>query len=242
MRGCFLLILFFVVGKSYAQFNDSTHHFLQFSTTGILNNTNEKKSFVLTNALGYNLEKKYISFSNGHNYIYGQQDGQVINNDYNTFVNLDVLKKEHKIYYWGLMNYTTSKSLNIYNQFQGGVGLGWNIIKNDRYSLVVTDGLMYEFSQILNTDKEREHYNTWRNSLRIKHAFQITDDISLDGSHFWQPSLKDSDDYIVRSVATLNFQLKKWMKFTTGVTYNKISRTDRENLIFSIGLTASGYF
>lgn len=239
-------IIFFIfllsVGKIQAQFNDSIHHFIKFSTTGIINKTNEKKTFVLTNTLNYSLEKNIITLSNGHNYIYGKQDGTVINSDYNTFINLDVLKNTHKIYYWGLMNYTTSKSLRIYNQFQGGLGVGWNVVDNDRFDVVITDGLMYEMSQILNTKDTREHYNTWRNSLRVKHSLSFTPDISLDGSHFWQPSLKDSKDYIIRSSASLNFQLKKWIRFTTGITYNKISRTDRENLIFNVGLTTSGYF
>jgi hypothetical protein len=242
MRGSVFLFLIFLSLTGNAQFNDSVFNYVRFSTTGILNNTNDKKSFVLTNALAYTLEKNKISLSSSHNYVYGKQGGDVINNDYTTSLNMDILKNTHKIYYWGLMNYTTSKSLNIFNQFQGGVGLGWNVVNNDRINIVITDGIMYETSQILNTDKMREHYNTWRNSLRIKHAWNITQDLSLEGSHFWQPSLEDGHDYIIRSSAALNFQLKRWLRFTTGLTYNKISRTDRENLILNIGLTAAGYF
>ncbi len=246
MKRCFRVLLWLVLlsplNKLAAQFNDSVFHYLKYSTTGILNNTNDRKSFVLTNALSYTLQKDKITLNNNHTYIYGRQDGALMNNDYTTNLNFDVLKTTHTIYYWGLAGFTSSKSLNIYHQLQAGAGVGVNIFKGEQVELVVTNGVLYENSSILNTSQAKENYQTVRNSLRIKHAWAITSEISFEGSHFWQPSLKDSHDYIIRSSTAVNIKLRKWLSFSTGLTYNKISRTDRENLLLNIGLVAAGHF
>jgi hypothetical protein len=34
----------------------------------------------------------------------------------------------------------------------------------------------------------------------------------------------------------------RWLSLTMGLTYNKLGRTDRENLLFNLGLSVERYF
>lgn len=234
--GCMLL----AVGR--AQFDDSTHYHVRYSTTGIINRTNDARSFVLNNALGFQVNKEKVTLNSSNAWIYGRQGSSLTNNDFSTALNLDYLKNKQRLYYWGLVTYTTSYSLKIDYQLQAGAGVGYNFINKERAELVVSDGLLYETSKLVLPQGGDFDHQTVRNSLRIKYKWLVTDIIVLDGLHFWQPSLKQLDDYILRSTSTLSVKLRKWLSLTTALTYNKLSLTNRENLLVNFGITAEKYF
>lgn len=234
--GCALL----AVGR--AQFDDSTHYHVKYSTTGIINRTNDARSFVLNNVLGFQVNKEKITLNSSNAWIYGRQGSTLTNNDFSTGLNLDYLKNKQRLYYWGLVTYTTSYSLKIDHQLQAGAGVGYNFINKERAELVVSDGLLYETSKLVLPQGGDFDHQTVRNSLRIKYKWLVTDIIVLDGLHFWQPSLKQIDDYILRSSSTLSVKLRKWLSLTTALTYNKLSLTNRENLLVNFGITAEKYF
>lgn len=142
----------------------------------------------------------------------------------------------------GVTSFASSYSLKIYHQFQAGAGIGYSIINDSLADLVISDGLLYETSDLLLPSGKQDNYNTVRNSLRIKYKWMINDLLSFEGTHFWQPALSDFNDYMIRSNTTLSIKLRKWLNLTTGFTYNKISRTGRENLLINFGLTAETYF
>lgn len=241
MRRYFLFVLLLVVNKLIAQFNDSTHYYIKYASTGIINNTNDAKQYVLNNALAFNVNKRKVSLNSGMSWIYGEQNDKLINNDFNAGATLDILKNMQRFYYWGLANYITSYSLKINYQFQAGVGVGYNFVNKENAELVISDGILYEAGDLKQATGQ-DIYNTFRNSLRIKHKFLINNLIHFDGSHFWQPSLSAIDDYIIKSSSTLGVKVKKWLSITAALNYNKISRTNRENLLFTFGLTAEKYF
>lgn len=225
-----------------AQFNDSTHYHIKYSTTGIINKTNDARSFVLNNVLGFQVNKERFSLNSTNAWIYGRQGSNLTNNDFTSALNFDYLKNKQKLYYWGLLTFTSSYSLKINYQFQAGAGLGYNFINTPRAELVISDGLMYETSKLKLPQGGDFDHQTVRNSLRIKYKWLVTDVIVLDGLHFWQPSLERIDDYIFRSTSALSVKLRKWLSLTTALTYNKISLTNRENLLVNFGITAERYF
>ncbi|MFT3946396.1 MAG: DUF481 domain-containing protein [Agriterribacter sp.] len=226
----------------HAQFNDSVHYYSRYATTGIVNRTNQSKSFVLNNAFAFSVNKKTISLNSAASWIYGVQDKRLTNNDFATGLNVDLYKNTRKLYYWGLVNLTSSYSLNINQQFQGGAGAGYNFVNKPKIEVVMSDGLLYERSSLKIDAVTDENYQTIRNSLRLRHRWVINNIITWDGMHFWQPSLLKFDDYIIRSTSNISIKLRKWLSFTSSLTYNKVSRTNRENLLLSFGITAETYF
>lgn len=225
-----------------AQFNDSTHYHIKYATTGIINRTNDARSFVLNNALLFQVNKKKLSFNSNSSWIYGRQDAALTNNDLSTALNADYLREVQRFYYWALASFASSYSLKINYQFQAGAGVGYNIIKKTDVELEVSDGLLYESSDLKLADDMRDIYQTVRNSLRIRYRWDINKLVVVEGMHFWQPSLLRIDDYIIRSNSALSIKLSSWLSFTTSFTYNKINRTNRENLLLNFGLTAEKYF
>jgi len=235
-------LVLLVCGYADAQFNDSTHYHVKFATTGIINRTNDAKSFVLNNVLGFQVNKEKLTINSSNAWIYGRQGSRLTNNDFSTALNVDYLKNRQRLYYWGLVTFTTSYSLKINHQLQAGAGIGYNFLNKEQAELVVSDGLLYETSDLTLPQRGDDQYQTVRNSLRIKYRWTINNLVMLEGVHFWQPSLERLDDYIIRSNSSLSIKLRKWLSLTTALTYNKLSRTGRENLLVNFGLSAEKYF
>lgn len=226
----------------FAQFNDSTYYNLKYAATGTFNKTNDGRSYVFNNAASFTMNKKSITLNSTNNWIYGRQGASLLNNDFSSVLNFDINKNLQKLYYWGIATYTTSYSLKINHQFQGGAGLGYNFINRKDLELSVTDGILYETSDLVPVGQLRDRYNTFRNSFRLRYHVVLKDIIVLDGWHYWQPSLSGFDDYIIKSYNSLTLKLRKWLGVTTALNYNRLSRTNRENLLLNFGLTAETYF
>lgn len=243
MKKNYLAILFTIsCFCASAQFNDSTHHYFRYDITGLLNKTNDTRSYVINTGVNFTINKKKFSLYSSSNWIYGRTGGSLSNNDFTSGLSLDYLKDVQKLYYWALATYTTSYSLKINHQAQAGGGIGYNIVNKPEFELVVSDGLLYEAGRVEPNELQKDAYQTVRNSLRVKHRLNFRDIITISGTHFWQPSLEAIDDYVIRSVTTCGIKLKKWLSISAGLTYNRISRTDRENLLITAGITVEQYF
>ncbi|AXY75270.1 DUF481 domain-containing protein [Paraflavitalea soli] len=241
-RMIIVALVLLVCGYADAQFNDSTHYHLKYTTAGIINRTNDARSFVLNNVLGFQVNKEKLTINSSNAWVYGRQGSRLTNNDFSTALNIDYLKNRQRLYYWGLVTFTTSYSLKINHQLQGGAGIGYNFFNKEQAELVVSDGLLYETSDLTLPQGVDDRYQTVRNSLRIKYRWAINNLVLLEGVHFWQPSLARFDDYIIRSNSALSIKLRKWLSLTTSLTFNKLSRTNRENLLVNFGLSAEKYF
>jgi hypothetical protein len=114
--------------------------------------------------------------------------------------------------------------------------------ENKNASIVLSDGILYEYSDLKIDSARNDRYSTLRNSLRLKYHFVFNGIIILDGVHFWQQSLSSREDYILKSTSSLSVKLKKWLNITSALNYNKVNRTGRKNLLFTIGLSADYYF
>ena len=239
-----VLVGSFVVAAAscIAQFSDSVHHNAGFATTGIINQTNDGNSFVLNSSAKFNIKKKNKYFNSSASWIYGRQEKQLTNNDVTAIMDFDIYGKLPHLYYWGLAGYDKSFSLKINNRLQAGLGLGYNLLDKKNASIVISDGVLYEYSDLEDTTSPHDRYQTLRNSLRLKYHFVWRTVIVLDGVQFWQPSLSSGSDYVIKSTNSLSFKLKKWLNLTSSLTYNKVNRTHSKNLLFTIGLSADYYF
>ncbi len=235
------LVLFssIVVG----QFSDSVNHYFSFSGTGNLNKTSVGTTYLFNNALKFEVNKKKIAVNSFTNYTYGENPNQKTNNDFISIVNVDWLKSVQKLYYWGLAGYEKSFSLKIEDRFQIGGGLGYSVLATPKSSLVVSNGILFETSDLRAPNQHGEMaYQTIRNSLRVKFRFNIKDIIIIDGSDFVQNSLKDADDYIIKVNTNIALKLYKWLNLTMAVNYNRQNITSTENLLLSYGVMFERYF
>jgi hypothetical protein len=241
------IILFFIViicfsQAAFSQFNDSVHHHFSFASTAIYNKTKEVSSFVLNNNAGYEINQKKMSFNTAASWIYGKQQKKLSNNDVSVFANVDYLKSVQSLYYWALINFDESYSLKINYRFQSGIGAGYTFVNSPDLNLELSDGFLYESSDLTDAVLGKDIYQTLRNSLRLKYRWSYKNTFSLQGTNFIQPSLISFDDYILKFKNQLSVKLNQWLSINVSMEYNKISRTNRENLLVTYGLAVSKYF
>jgi len=86
-------------------------------------------------------------------------------------------------------------------------------------------------------DELRTDYQTVRNSFRLLYKFIIKEIIVLQGSNFYQPSMLWISDFNIKLNNDISFKLNKWVSLKAALTYNRINRTDRENLLFTYGIS-----
>jgi len=226
---------------SYAQMNDSTHYYLQLSSTNSINKTNDKSAFLLNNGLRFSVEKERVRLNFNNNWLYGKQDGSQSNNDFSSALDVNLYQKQSRFFYWGLLNYNTSYSLKIRNQLLAGAGAAYSFFDTEHAYLNLSDGFLYDASSIFENDVPIE-YQTVRNSFRLAYKFVIKEIIILQGSNFYQPSLRKASDFNIRLHNDLAFKLNKWLSLKGTLTYNRINRTERENLLFTYGIAFERYF
>ena len=234
------MLLFFL--QNFAQFNDSTHHRFRYLGTGSLNKTNTSKAYLFSNAVTYNSSYPKTALTTTANWIYGQQNRQLTNNDFAALANLDFHKGLRKTYFWGLANYQTSYSLKIDYKVQAGAGIGYTLVDSPRAQISLSDGFLYEANNLQDASLGHDVYRTVRNSFRLKYRFVIKDIISLNGTNFAQPSILSIHDYILSFTNDVSIKLRRWLSLTSALSYNRINRTGRENLLLTFGVSIDHYF
>ncbi|MES1161425.1 MAG: DUF481 domain-containing protein, partial [Bacteroidota bacterium] len=232
---------------------DSTHYAdtirfkYSYSGTGNINNTNTVHSYLLSNAVTFSAVKKRGALNLSNSWVYGSQQGSLTNNDFTSTADLSLYKTMRHFYYWGLVTYNTSLSLQINHLIQGGFGPGYNLIDKKKASLIVSDGILYEKGDLFDilygspqgNMLQRDRYQVFRNSLRIKYHFVIHDRISLDGVELIQHSLVTIHNYILNLSASGSVKLNKWLSVMAAFAFNKFTRTRSENTLVTFGVTVS---
>lgn len=240
-----LLLCLATATATFGQFNDSTNYYIRQNSTGTINKTNDRDSYVLNNALRFSLYKKSISLNSNNSWIYGKQQDELTNNDFTSTLDFDVYKARRSIYYWGLLNFEKSYSLAIDHRFQGGVGIGYYILDREDFVLQISDGILYESSGLEErgeTPGVASRQQTVRNSFRFKVRYVFRESITIDHIDYLQHSLEDRKDYILRSNTIVAIKLYKWVSLSLTVNYNKLGITDRENLLLNYGVLVERYF
>src|SRR5262245_19985101 len=98
----------------HAQFNDTTNYYVNCSSTGILNKTNDNRSYVLNNNFKFSIYKKHVSLNTTHNFTFGKQNEELTNRDFTSALDGNLYKTLPHLYYWGLAVYERSVSLKIH--------------------------------------------------------------------------------------------------------------------------------
>lgn len=227
----------------YSQ-EDSTRHHLKAVLNGSLNKVADGSIYMLNNTLNYSYRHEKIVFNARTGFVYGESLDKLTNRDYQAGADFNIYWNAKKKWYsWGLTNALSSYSLNIDHQFQGGVGVALNVLDEKAYYLNISDGIIYEQSAIINKEGNPENYSTFRNSLRLNFGISLKDDkLVFRSNNFWQPSFTIKNDYIITSKTDLNIKIYKWIEFNTSLTYNKISRTEKENFLWTYGIVFSRKF
>ena len=213
---CFLFLL---PVTALAQFSDSVHYYAGLTSSGSFNSTNTTNSW-----------------------LYGEQQRKLSNNDYTSTLDFNLYKTLPHFYYWGLANYTSSYSLKINSQYQGGLGIACNILDRKDARMNLSDGVLYEYSNITLHDTGHNVYYTWRNSLRLSFRFLLWEKLALTTTTFYQHSFTSGSDYIIRSDNTIGLKIRKWFSLSTAIIYNRFNRTQKENTLVSYGLTLEKFF
>jgi hypothetical protein len=242
LRTIVLLVAILSCSAAYAQFNDTTHYHTAFLSSGSINKTNDGTAYLLNNAFKFNVKKKSVSLNFTNNWIYGKQNGNVSNNDFSTALDFNLYKTFPHFFYWGLANYNTSYSLKINNQLLAGAGVAYSLFDSENAYLNISDGILFDTSDLMLANNTRDVYETYRNSFRLSFKFNIKNRVIIDGSNFLQNSFDRGSDYIIRSNTNLSFKLQKWLSLTTSLNYNRVNRTNSENLLFTYGLTIEKWF
>jgi hypothetical protein len=239
VRIVFLVSLWF---SGHAQVADSSRYHFVLSSTGIINRTNSVRTNVFNNNFQADVNGGKFSFNTAISWIYGKQNKMKSNDDYYFIMDLNYRIDSSRFVVWALGNYEKSYSLQLANRAQFGSGLSYDIFNRDNNRLNISDGILYETSDVLLPDSSKNHYQTFRNSFRLKYRFQLIDRISLTGVHFIQNSLSLRNDYIVKTNLSIALKVYKWVNFTTALTYNKVNRVKRENILFTLGLSIDKRF
>lgn len=237
---CFVLFLLPLGVR--AQLSDSVHNMINISSSGTFNRTADGLTYLLNNGVKYSMRKKSIVLNSTTSWIYGNTPDKLTNNDFNSALDFNLYKTFPHFYYWGLLNFTSSYSLKIKEQLQGGLGAAYRLIDGEQMMLSISDGILYERSNIIQEDQSELGYYTFRNSLRLQYRFRYKDLLTFNSAGFYQPSLNYGGDFIITANASLGIKVWKWLSFTTTFTYNNVSRTNRENVLFTYGLVAERFF
>ena len=123
----FLWFIFFMSGNvCLAQFNDTLNYYVNYTSTGIVNKTNDGRSYVLNNNLRFSVSKKRVSSNTTTWWIYGKQNAINTNNDVMAALDFNIYEGRHpaRFYTWGLASYESSLSLKINARIQMGLGVG----------------------------------------------------------------------------------------------------------------------
>jgi hypothetical protein len=228
--------------SAFAQYSDSLQYYTGYTSTGTFNKTNENNSYLIHNILKLGTRKKDISLNSNSKWLYGKQNDDLTNNDVSSTWDVNLYKTFPHFYYWGLFNYNSTYSLKVNNQVQAGAGVAYNIV--DRKSLLInlSDGILYDYSDINTDDTTSQIYDMSRNSFRLQIKWNIKDKLVFNGTGFLQNSLQDENDYIIKSDLSLSVKLKKWLSLTSSYSFNKMSKTNTENSFLTYGIMIEKYF
>jgi hypothetical protein len=214
---------------------DTIHYHLAIASTGSLNQSGNLNTYLMNNAVRLGAAHRLFSANFFGSYVYGLAEHVMTNNDVLLAFDGNIYQQHTKFFYWILVNYTSSYSLKIKGLFQSGAGIAYDFIKTKENRFTLSDGVLYEKDNLF-LDTAYDIYSTYRNSFRLAFKWTIINKLVFEGSNFIQNSLSNSNDYIIRSNLVLLFNLNKWLSLTSTFVFNRLNRTNQQNLLLTYGL------
>jgi len=241
MKITILILLLSLSLGAQAQLNDSVNYHVKLSSTGVVNQTNNQRSYLLNNRINFSAAKEWYKANLSAGHIYGKQNQTQTNNDFNAAADFNIYQTQ-RFYYWGLAGYTSSFSLKIIDRYQAGLGAAYDLVYKPAARINLSNGILYESSHLYRADSTRDKYQTFRNSFRLSYKFTYQSVVILEGTHFVQNALGMADDYILLSNNNLSVKISSWLSITAALTYNRVNRTSSENLLINYGLSIEKFF
>jgi len=242
MKYWIFVLMVFVSCRVCSQNVDSVGYKVSLSSTGNFTRSNDLRGYLFNNIAKASRDGKNLFWQGTGGWIYSAQSGVKVNNDFTAVLESDVLKKRQRLYYWGMAAYDKSYSLKIDHRLQLGAGVGYTVVDNNKGTLVLSDGFLYERSELTDPELGYLNYDAWRNSFRVKYRWVPRTALTIGGSAFLQPSLFSWDDTVIKSVTTVSFKVNTWLSLATSCTYNRLTLTGRENLIVTYGVSMEHLF
>ena len=241
--GLFGLLLFSFY-KTVAAPSDTTQYKLGLVNTGILNHTRVINTYTLSNTVRLGIRGKKTELDAMANYTYGVTDNELVNNDLTASISGNrYVFTNRRFYAWGLGAYESSYSLGVASRTQLGAGIAWSPIDSPRAYLNFSEGVLVETSNIRQGDSTTSTQQTLRNSFRLRFRFStLNDGIVFEGTNSIQNSFKDFGDYLLRLNNSLTVKVYKGVGLTAAAAYNKVTATNRENLLLTLGFRVEYIF
>jgi hypothetical protein len=241
LKGTLTLAITILCFSSFAQFNDSTRYYLGYSLTGSYNKNHLNTSFVLSNSLQFKHKAEDLLYNLNLRHVLGKQQYRTVNNDFTGLFDVNRFLFFPGFYTWGLASYSSLFSVNVDHQVQIGAGIAYNLVNKKRFKLNLSDGIIYDFSQIRVSDSIPLTYGTYRNSVRLQVKLFVKEFFTLQSAVYVQHSLKTSHDMIIRGEGELILHLSDVIKGNMKVQYNQFSLTEQKSLFITWGILLNKY-
>ena len=190
---------------------------------GASDNSGNVDNFNLKNTASVYYEDSAMCFSTNYKFIYELKDGKESNNGVNGGLNFDFYK---------FGKWSTFVATELVSNHYKGYDFKVSALTGAKYYIwAKKDTCEYSFSTAIvydnvNYTDEDTYLNTevWRISLRPKIYQRLGKNVTLSFVMFYQPSIKNFDDYIIN--ATFNLENKLSKHFYIDLHYNYEFRSE----------------
>ena len=185
---------------------------------GASDNSGNVDNFSLKNSSGASYEDSTMCFATRYKFIYQLENGHESNKGINGSLNFDF----YKFGKWSTfvaMEMTSNHYKGYDFKMSGLTGAKYNFhYKTDTCEYSISGAIVYD--NVNYTDEDTYlNRECWRISVRPKITQKIGDNLTLSFVTFYQPSIKDFDDYIVNATFHLENKLNKRMYIDLNYNY-----------------------
>jgi hypothetical protein len=185
----------------------------KFDLTGVVTNVNGTSKTIVNSGAANTVKWKKFESTLGTDYQLLSDNGVNAVNDFTLRVQPRIVEKHYSIFSFGQLSSLESKKIT--QRFEGGLGGGRTILKTKYLESTLSYAMLY----YSNNFQDLTHREGFRHSPRFQTWGKIEDyKINYSFEIFYQPSIDDLNDYILRSKTVLGFDLNK--KFMITASYN----------------------
>ena len=183
-----------------------------FNLTGVVNSVNGSNKTIITSNASNTIRWKNFESGTNTDYQLISDNGKNAVNDFTIRIQPRIVQPKSSIFSFAQLSSLESKKIT--HRFEGGVGGGKTLFKTKYLESTVSYGVLY-------FDNAYQDL-TMRKGFRHSPRFQIfgkADQYKVAYSYeiYYQPSTRDLSDYILRSKASIGFDLNK--KVTINMSY-----------------------
>lgn len=207
-----LLIPVIVIPLGLQAQNDTIKSTYIFNLTGVVNTVNGSNKTIITSNASNTI--KWRKFESGTNTDYQliSDNGKNAVNDFTIRIQPRIVQPSFSVFSFAQLSSLESKKIT--HRFEGGIGGGKNLFKTKYLESTISYGILY----FDNSYQDLTVRKGFRHSPRFQ-AFGKADQYKIGYFYeiYYQPTTKDMSDYILRSKASVGFDLNK--KVTINLVY-----------------------